>query len=148
VYFKVKKGEINKPELAYKFCLAKGGKNGLFTIYCPSSDTHKPRKSGGKEWASEQCSGYGCDHLHEFAQGCKPRRLLLTSSLDTFQLLDTTACSSEKKDHIFSTSLVDLRWSTTLQSGSASCPPRGVLKVDMKMEHVHLPSTKVPPRQT
>jgi len=33
----VKKGEINKPELAYKFRLAKGGKNGLFTIYRPGS---------------------------------------------------------------------------------------------------------------
>jgi hypothetical protein len=37
VYFKVKKGEINKPELAFQFRLAKGGKNGLFTIYRPSS---------------------------------------------------------------------------------------------------------------
>ena len=41
----MKKGEINKPELAYKFRLAKGGKNGLFTIYrpgsVPSATTHR-----------------------------------------------------------------------------------------------------------
>jgi hypothetical protein len=65
----------------------------------------------------------------------KPQRPLLTSSLNTSQLLDTAAHSSEKKDHVFSTSMVDLRWSTTLQSGSMSCPPQGALKVDMKMEH-------------